>query len=418
MRALGPWVKSRRIFFHIPLHRHANHALSTVILVLMSIPLWANADENCGQTTTPPYPYRYHREADIAAEPVTIDYAVFYTPESREAEGGTEQILQKISAAFISANQLFELSGSNIGHRIVHTQELPINNTSQTLPELGTELATQFDFFSVLDASAADTSVTIVKFQIPGGFANIPQRPGLASRGGSINLGLGNVSGAVLAHEIGHTLGASHDYPDVQIQSFETPPTYNYGNHFIGASGTCYRTIMSALPTCRIPGFTGVPAVSCNRFSSPALVFDGVPTGDAVNSDTVRLFSEFAPFLAIARSSEPPAPQPSPPATNEPGGNDDISPTPPITGGDVLTLTLERVRGKIVARGKCLSESRVPLRGDGIDLLRANQRTGTSAVIASTTCNDRGRFRFSFRRSGRFTAVNVRTGTKSSAKRI
>jgi hypothetical protein len=70
----------------------------------------------------------------------------------------------------------FELSGSEVRHRIDHIQELPVNNTIQTLPDLNTEPANQLSFFPVLDAVKADTSVIIVNFQIPGGDAMSSRR--------------------------------------------------------------------------------------------------------------------------------------------------------------------------------------------------------------------------------------------------
>src|SRR5207247_8768516 len=43
---------------------------------------------------------------------------------------------------------------------------------------------------------------------------------------------------------------------------------YAYGYRFIGASGTQWRTVLSATPGIRVP-----------RFSNPLINYDGVPTG-------------------------------------------------------------------------------------------------------------------------------------------
>lgn len=391
-----------RIFL-LTLRRAAMNAFLTC-----SIPLAAYCQIDCGQTaagpvrTKTPFDFR-----TLAADPVTIDYAVFYTPEARETEGSEGAILQKISTAFEGANQIFSSSGASIVHRVVHTQELPINNTSQTLPELNTELATGFNFFTVLDSVKADTSIIIVKFQLPGGYANIPLSPSQAGRGGGINLGLQNVSGSVLAHEIGHTLGASHDYPDSQRILTYIPPTYNYGNHFIGAgTGTCYRTIMSALTTCRIAGYENLPAVSCNLFSSPALLFDGTPTGDPIKADEVRMFTEFAPYVGSARGdSEFPDPG-SPTPTPSPGLEEDR-----------LTLKIVKADDLYRANGRCTSIDGSALTGDEISLYLLNRRRQTERLIKTVSCSSAGKYRARFRRGGRIQARNLRTGTESKIVR-
>lgn len=366
------------------------------------------------------------RLQDACAVPVTIDYAVFYTPAARIAQGGTSAIEARIQSAFTGANQLFVTSGLEIMHRVVLTKELPLSNTSETLPELGTELALGFNFNEAMIASQADSSVTIVEFQRPGGFANIPISRRQAFEGGSINLGLPNVSAGVLAHEIGHTLGSGHDYSDTSSRSFDLPPEGGAGNHFIGNSGTCYRTIMSALTTCRVSGHQAKLAINSERFSGVSLLFDGVPTGKAALADNVSVFNYYAPLVASARgeSQLPPSSTPSPIATEPPSssptpipGEDDDERTMP-DNWDTLTLRFVKSRQSVSASGRCLSSASKPLTGDGIAINKVNPKSGKETSVKKTSCRKNGTFSVTIGGKGSYRARNLRTGRESDLVKL
>ncbi len=351
----------------------------------------------------------------IHAAPVTIDYAVFYTPNARIAQGGTEAMIARINTAFSSANELFTLSGLEITHRVVLIQELPINNTSEGVFELSTELAGGFNFFDATAASQADTIVTVVEFQRPGGYAGIPGSRRQALAGGKISLGLPNLSGGVLAHEIGHTLGSGHDYSDASSSFFDDLPTYGTGNHFIGATtGICYRTIMSALINCRVPGHEGRLTVNSNRFSSPDLLFDGTPTGIVNRADNVRSFQYFAPLVASARG-ENQAPEPTPGAT--PTAVPDDGDGGMTDNWDRLTLKIAKRNGRAYAQGKCMDVDMEALNGDKIFIFTVNPKTNEKKRIAMATCQSAGTYSTKINVKGTLKARNMRTGRETGRVR-
>lgn len=72
-----------------------------------------------------------------------------------------------------------------------------------------------------------------------------------------------------LAHELGHNMGSRHD----QLQGGDGITTYAYGHSFTGDTQGSLRTIMAR----RALGGTRI-----QRFSNPAINFDGQPTGIAI----------------------------------------------------------------------------------------------------------------------------------------
>ena len=121
---------------------------------------------------------------------------------------------------------------------------------------------------------------------------------------------------SVFTHEIGHNQGARHDPynagcptgPDSCIDDGNFPWRYGRCNTDLG-----WRTAMA---------YGGNPLGDCplstRRFSSPDILFQGVPTGDADRRDNRRVLVETARRVANFRQSksEPPPPPPPPPPSN------------------------------------------------------------------------------------------------------
>jgi hypothetical protein len=406
-----------------------------VVWALLYLPLGIAAEFECNQAGRAGSPTVWEeRIIHRAGQQYTIDYAVFFTPQAAAAEGGTQKMVERVQKAFEGANLLFAQSGASISHRVVLSQELPFNNTSTTLPELNTELAQGFDFIPVIETVMADSVVIVVESQVPGGFANIPLSPSRARNGGLINLGRRNLVASVLAHEMGHTLGASHDYPESSGSFFDFTERFPYGNHFIGkGSNECYRTLMSALIDCRLPGFTGLPAKPCNCFSNPLVTFDDTATGETGKADAVGAFMDYAPFLASNRGGSQ-LPDPTPTATPSPGEPhsppDTSQPTPtaapPPDSGvadpwHMLSFSIKRGSSarRVLIVGRCQNRLGVALAGDALAIFRGDNNTTAAKRVKSLICSARGDYRVELlKRRGVYFVRHLKSKTDTPSKRI
>ena len=117
---------------------------------------------------------------------------------------------------------------------------------------------------------------------------------------------------SVFTHEIGHNQGARHDPYNAGCPT--GPDSCDVGENFPWRYGRCntdlgWRTAMA---------YGGNPLGDCplstRRFSSPVILFQGVPTGDADRRDNRRVLLETAQRVANFRQSktEPPPPPPPP----------------------------------------------------------------------------------------------------------
>lgn len=342
-------------------------------------------------------------------EQYTIDYAVFYTPEARanEEDGSVAAMDARIARAFEGANEIFRESKTGVQLRLVATRQLSINNSAIALDTVTSELPSLPEVLDTVKTSKADSFAVIVEQMSPGAYAGIPISRNQARTGGSTFFGRRNFSGFTFAHETGHTLGAFHDRPaDLSVTSDSTPEN-PFGNHFIGASGQHWRTVMSVKVNSLLapPGQT-IPTVQCNRFSSPDVIWDGVVTGVAEKYDVVAMIRYYAPLVSQAGELR------NPPSGGENGEN------PPTEGGlpivptpipnneneeppmEELTPTIS-LRGKptrsgqnVAIRGKCLySNDNSAAVGKKLEL--GFRSAGKVTVVKRSICNAKGVVSFS-----------------------
>ena len=116
---------------------------------------------------------------------------------------------------------------------------------------------------------------------------------------------------SVFTHEIGHNQGARHDPYNAGCPT--GPDSCDVGENFPWRYGRCntdlgWRTAMA---------YGGNPLGDCplstRRFSSPVILFQGVPTGDADRRDNRRVLLETAQRVANFRQSKSEPPPPPPP---------------------------------------------------------------------------------------------------------
>ena len=91
----------------------------------------------------------------------------------------------------------------------------------------------------------------------------------------------------MLAHELGHNLGATHD---AQHREAKGATTFSNGWRFHGDDGVLYHDIMSYDPGQTIP-----------YFSNPRLQYQNAPLGNRKTADSARTITFTAPYVASYR---------------------------------------------------------------------------------------------------------------------
>jgi len=335
-------------------------------------------------------------------EQYVIDYAVFYTPAARANEGdGTVAAMEsRIATAFDRANEIFRDSQTGIQLRLISAQELSINNSGTALDTVISELSGLPEMYQSMLASNADSRALIVEQMLPGAYAGIPLNIGQARAGGFTFFGRLNFSGFTLAHETGHTLGAFHDVPADGPALVNFAPAGPHANHFVGNSGQHWRTVMSVkLYSYRAPEGVTIPTLQSNRFSNPAVIWDGVPTGIVGQSDVVSTFRYYAPFVSQAgelRSNpqngggEPAPPEEPPPLTPLPPGDfeGEGTDTPAVPKLSLLGRPAKS-RSEILVRGRCRNaDNSGAATGEKIEL--GSLESGKLEVIRRVSCSSKG----------------------------
>ena len=200
-----------------------------------------------------------------------VDLAVFYTPNALAGAGGLIQLEALLDLAVLQGNASFANSGSTIQMRVLGFESVDYNDAAESghLEHLADPNDGYLDEVPVRrDALGADISSLIVEYDEGWcGVADLfPARYHICTR-----FCLGSF---VLAHELGHNLGACHAEGDGGgcAPGPDLLP-YARGYRFNGLSGTQWRTVMAYNPGIVIP-----------YFSTPLVSFDGVAVGEPATS--------------------------------------------------------------------------------------------------------------------------------------
>ena len=245
---------------------------------------------------------------------VTIDVAIFHTPAARERAGGAAGIAAVIDLMVAETNQAYAASGVRQRLALVERSEVQYVESGIAGRDLG-RLANPADghmdeVHALRDRAGADLVHLIV------GESNVAGR---AQLGGAFGLSL-SVGGLLLAHELGHNMGLSHDrYEAYGAARGHAHPGHGYVNQRgleAGPRSSRWATIMAYFTQCR-DAYSGCGKLL--RFSNPRQRYNGDPlgvpfgegSGAAGPADAVAVLDTTGPAVALwrdrpARANRPP----------------------------------------------------------------------------------------------------------------
>jgi len=223
-----------------------------------------------------------------AATPATLDIIIGYTALADQQTNGWIGVwmLYYIDVA----NQVFANSGVNAQLNLVQSVQVPYTEgptahddfvALQSSPQLaqlrGLRLATRSDLLSLFSWHGTDCY----------GEANMPnsltQSPGWFAR---TLINVASCDQFLLAHEIGHNLGANHD----QAHAGTSLQPYAYG----------YRDVAHSFLDVMASSSDGCG--TCTRvpyYSTPHRTYNGYPVGNASNADNARMINEMLPYARL-----------------------------------------------------------------------------------------------------------------------
>ena len=251
-------------------------------------------------------------EADRAAAanaPMTdtadvIDVMVLYTALAAVHAGGPAAIANLINLGVSETNTSFANSGINQRIRLVHAAQVPYTESSSfstNLNNLRNGAGALSGVAALRDAHRADLVAMLVHPAAPDAcgiaFLMTSVTPAFASAAFSVTDTSCVSPNYTFAHELGHNMGARHDW---YVDGATTPFTYSHG-HVNAADSQRWRTIMSYPDMCTALGFSCTRLLYwanperkylgfCNRgFNCGGLeywFFPGVPMGIAGGTST------------------------------------------------------------------------------------------------------------------------------------
>ncbi len=212
-----------------------------------------------------------------------IDVLVAYTPAARDAEGGTTAIINLIYLAVAETNQSYFNSGITQRLNLVAVVETPYAESSNISTDL-TRAQSRYDGYmdelhTLRNTYAADLVNVIIETNDYCGIAYHMSyvTASFASNAFSVvarDCATGYFS---FAHELGHNMGARHDWYN---DNGTTPHTYAHGYAYPAGQ---WRTIMAYDDECQARG------VYCTRlqyWANPALQYGIIPMGVAGGTNT------------------------------------------------------------------------------------------------------------------------------------
>jgi hypothetical protein len=214
-----------------------------------------------------------------------LDLMVVYTADAISGFGGSSQTRAAIDLAIAETNQAFRNTGVNTSFRLVHAREISYSESGNSSTDLNrlqdTRDGYMDDVHALRNQYAADFVLLIVeRMTDAGGRGWVTYNSGytypdyafsIVSRRSSSN-------GRTFAHELGHNMGAQHDW---YVSAGDTGAfSYSYG--YTSLAGR-FLDIMSYYDLCT------AQRISCtqlNQYSNPRLSQGGYRTGVPAGTNT------------------------------------------------------------------------------------------------------------------------------------
>ncbi len=228
--------------------------------------------------------------AQAAGGTDSFDVLVVYTPQARNAAGGTAAIEATAQAAVDAMNLAFNNSGVAAEAVLVYAGLANYNDTGSSSDDLQW-VSSNSEVAALRNAYGADM-VSLLANNIGGscGRGYIMTNPGPGFAGAAFQVtargcAVGNLS---FAHEFGHNMGLDHNPENSNISPANASNPWSYGHYH----NNSYRTVLSYSAQCNN---------GCGRrpyFSNPDVQYNGLPTGVANTRDNARTLEQTAAIVA------------------------------------------------------------------------------------------------------------------------
>lgn len=215
--------------------------------------------------------------AGSTAAGTIIDVMVVYTPASR-ARYGQAELESMILNALAAGNQAFVNSRVDVAMNLAYLGEVAYaesGDMTKTLTALQQTSDGQMDAVHVIrDRVGADLVALVSEDTNWCGFANVMRTVSTSFAAWAFSVtGSTCLSNGTFVHEIGHNLGAHHNWEDAGSGGAYA---YSFGLRRCTADGLGFRTVMA---------YYCSGAARTNSFSDPNILYNGLATGVAYESN-------------------------------------------------------------------------------------------------------------------------------------
>lgn len=239
-----------------------------------------------------------------AAAAANVDLMIVYTPNAGNWAAGQGGINLVIAQALQNGQLALDNSGAGLILKLVHSALVNYQESGSSATDLNRLTSTNDGYMDEVHAwrnyYGADMVDIFEDVDDTGGIAWL-----LASTGGQPAYAFSLVRVKQVAwtytmiHELGHNFGCHHR-KDQTTQPGPGIFSYSAGWRWIGNNGNRYCSVMSYQDA-----WDGYSVSQVGYFSSPLVLYQGAPTGNAVDGDNARTLRQTGPVVANYRAEIP-----------------------------------------------------------------------------------------------------------------